>query len=224
MRWLVARRGPSRGSWRAVLLLAVSVAAHSGGRPEIIPAEEVERRTSVSEQGAQLSLALPATRGLALLEAVESGLSSRVIFELRLYRQRGGLMGIFGDQVLSETQVSHHGSYTPLTGEYLIEVTRRHRSRDAPVAQSTVVASYDDRSGFRDALLSISDELVWQLAGSAGAGDDVRGVEAYLSFRVLVQPVVLDAPLHIVSMFGRGSYATGWVNLSPWRLGLQRDG
>ena len=113
---------------------------------------------------AELSLALPTARGQELLESVESGLSSRVTFELRLYRRRSGLMGIFGDQVLGEAQVSHRGSYAPLTSEYLLEVTRRYRGRDAPVAQSIVVARYGDRNGFRDALLSVTDELVWRLA------------------------------------------------------------
>ena len=203
--------------WCAVGLAAVAVVAHGGGRPEHIPAAEVDHSAQVSRRGAEVDVALPAHRGQELLEAVESGLSSRVSFELRLYRRRSGLMGIFGDQVLGEARVSHRASYAPLNDEYLLEVTRRHRGRDLPVAQSTVLARFDDRDRFRDALLSISDELVWPLQGDAAATDDVSirfsGSEAYLSFRVLVQPVVLDPPLHIVSMFGRGSHATGWVNL-----------
>lgn len=219
MRWLVTARSAcraGRGGWCAALLLAVSMAAHCGGRPEVIPAEEVDRRASVSEQGAELSLALPTARGQELLESVESGLSSRVTFELRLYRRRSGLMGIFGDQVLGEAQVSHHGSYAPLTSEYLLEVTQRYRGRDAPIAQSIVVARYGDRNSFRDALLSVADELVWRLVDAPTTDSHIVSDQTYLSFRVLVQPVVLDAPLHIVTMFGRGSYATGWVNVPAW--------
>ena len=200
MSWL----GGGVATGASVLLLAAAPMAHGGGSPEPIHAGELAYRATVSDRRALLSVALPVDRRYQIVEAIESGLRSRVTFDLRLYRRRNGVIRIFGDQLLGEVRISHAASFAPLTGEYLLEVTRRHRGRGTPNVESTVSARYLDTSSFRHALLSVREEVV----GRAEVNEQV-----YLSFRVHLQPVELAAPLHIISMFGRGTHASGWINM-----------
>ena len=187
------------------LLASAAVATYGGSQRDTISSDALRADATAVSGWVALGAQLDTEHGAELLEAIEAGLRSRVVFEARLYRSRTGITRLLGDQLIAELQITHVGFYDPLADSYILDRSRRQRGGDEAAGEPTPPSSYQDRELFSQRLLSLHAELIGRLPDTT---DDL-----YVALRVRLQPVDFVAPLHIISMFGGGATASSWRNM-----------
>jgi hypothetical protein len=173
-----------------VLLIAFVLASQSAAAQEAALAVHTDAR------GVVASVVLRQAPVERVLAALRDGLTSEVVFELRLYRRQEGFFAWLGDRPLATARVSRVGSFDPYTSRYVVYQDGR------------MAASFVDQADFVRYFLSLSDYGL----GAGRSGDSGR---LYVLARVRLSPVRLIGPLNIVTLFSSDNLVTtDWVEQS----------
>ncbi|MBN1836011.1 MAG: DUF4390 domain-containing protein [Spirochaetales bacterium] len=130
-----------------------------------------------------------------VLAALEDGLKSEIVFDLRLFRRQKGFLAWLGDRPLVNVRLSRLAWFDPFTQRYLI------KQQDGPQIP------FRDEREFLESFLVLAEYPV----GRIGPGDPET---YYLLSRVRLSPVRIIGPLNIVSLFSSESQiTTEWAEL-----------
>ena len=181
-----SRRNNGRGSLAPILALVLLCAAARGG------AQSLNLGVTVRSDGIFASLSFLWNKETELVSSLRDGLESRIVFTLRVYQKRGGVLPFPGDKLLTETVLARSAFWDFLDGKFVVESDDGVR---------TAYASADDLlSGF----FSLKDLPVYR-------GPTDSGRLRYVTARARLEPVRLMPPLTIVSIAGTAaSYTTPW--------------
>jgi hypothetical protein len=170
-----------------VLLTALALASQSAAAQEAVLSVHTDAR------GVVASVALRQAPTERVLAALGDGLTSEIVFELRLYRRQEGFFAWLGDRPLATARVSRVGSFDPYTGRYVVYQDGRTE------------ASFVDQADFVRYFFLLSDYGL----GGGQSGDSGR---LYVLARVRLSPVRLIGPLNIVTLFSSDNLVTtDWV-------------
>ncbi len=168
--------------------LPLSAQPASGGR---LSASLVAEKNRVFLRAA---FALDSVRDV--LEPIESGLKSRVVFTIQLVKPRTGLLSFLGDDVLLEKTVSFVGSEDFYENVFVLE--------DEAGRKKTFAREEDFAAAFATLARYPLDEFL-------RARD---GERCFLRLRVKVYPVRLVAPLTLIYLLSSsGVIESDWVRV-----------
>ena len=119
-------------------------------------------------------------------------MEARIVFTLRVYQRRTGLLPLFRDRLLSETRVARSAFWDFLDGKFIVESDDGSR------------ASYTSSPELLMGFFSLMDYPVLRFPPS-------QGESRYVTARARLEPVRLMPPLTIVTLAGEAaSYTTRW--------------
>jgi len=157
-----------------------------------IGAQSLELGVSTHPDGIHASLWFRWNKQQELVSSLRDGMEARIVFQLRVYQHRGGLLPFFGDKLLTETRVARSAFWDFLDGKFVVE------SDDG--SRRTYTSAPELLAGF----LTLEDFPVSRLPPSASGGQ-------YVIARARLEPVRLMPPLSIVAIAGAAaSYTTPW--------------
>ena len=117
-------------------------------------------------------------------QVFQTGQTSQVQFEVRLFNKSEGVWGFLGDQLLEEQNIIYNGSFDPFSNMYILETTtenNRTKSREYLEGMSFF-------SAFRSVRISFP-------------ALPPRSSMAYLRLRVKFTPRLLMPPLNVLEPF-----------------------
>lgn len=92
-----------------------------------VSAQGVLLSASMQENYAKIRLDLVDIEEKMLVDNAVRGQHSEVRYDLRLYRKNSGLLGIFGDSIISEKQIVKEGYWDPFSSLFVVEDSRGGR-------------------------------------------------------------------------------------------------
>ncbi len=126
-----------------------------------------------------------------LLASLQGGLESRLVFTVRLYEKRTGLLAFRGDRVLAQVTIVRTAYRDILTQTFVVE-EEGQAPRSFPTSDALLAAFFSVSGlGFPPPLPA------WG--------------RAYVAARAQLEPVRLMPPLTLVTLAGAAAYATPWV-------------
>ena len=155
-------------------------------------AQSLDLGVNVRPDGIRANLLFQWTREEELVSSLRDGMEARIVFTLRVYQRRGGLLPLFRDRLLAETRVARSAFWDFLDRKFIVESDDGSR------------AAYTSSSELLTGFFSLRDFPVLQLPPRAG---ELR----YVTARARLEPVRLMPPLTIVTLAGEAaSYTTRW--------------
>jgi hypothetical protein len=129
----------------------------------------------------------------SIVDALQDGLKSEIVFELRLYRRQSGFLAWLGDRPIVSLRETRVASFDPFAARY---VTFRDGRQEE---------SFSDQAEFLRHFLSLSEHTLGTVeAGSGGL--------YYVLARIRLSPVRIIGPLNIVTLFSSENLVTtDWV-------------
>ena len=133
-----------------------------------------------------------------VMSALDEGMRSEIVFDLRVYRPRKGLAALFGDELVREARIVHEGRWNPFTSRY--ELRRNGQ-----------LESYESLASFLRALVSLRFVEL--------SLDSSQQVRVLIQSRIAATRLVDE--LGILSVFLPDEFEnTGWTELSDARRTL----
>jgi len=130
-------------------------------------------------------------------QVFQTGQTSQVQFEVRLFKKSKGVWGFLGDQLLEEQNIIYNGSFDPFSNMYRLE-TSSHNS-------STETRKYLEAASFFSALRSVRTSFQYS---------PTRDSMIYFRLRVKFTPRLLMPPLNVLEPFLiNHQFTNGWTQV-----------
>jgi hypothetical protein len=155
-------------------------------------AQSMDLGVRVRPDGIHASLWFRWNKEQELVSSLRNGMEARIVFTLRVYRRRGGLLPFLADKLLTETSVARSAFWDFLDRKFVVESDDGSR------------AAYTNAPDLLVGFLSLADLKVFRFSPP-------EGDRLYVSARARLEPVRLMPPLTIVTLVGAAaSYTTPW--------------
>jgi hypothetical protein len=160
---------------------------------QLLAAQEADLSVRTEGRRVVASVELRQPPVAAIVDALQDGLKSEIVFELRLYRRQTGFLAWLGDRPIISLRETRVAAFDPFTARY---VTFRN---------GRLEESFADQAEFLRHFLSLSEHTV----GAVEAG---TGALYYVLARIRLSPVRIIGPLNIVTLFSSENLVTtDWV-------------
>jgi hypothetical protein len=130
-----------------------------------------------------------------IITSLEEGLTAQIFFQFRVYFQNRGFFSLFGDRLIIEKSFSYNAYKDFFLDQYVIN------SDDAP---PVYFATEDE---FLDYFSIIKDNQLIETRR-------INNEDYYVLAKVSINPVKLEPPLHIISLFSSIGRNSGWIESS----------
>jgi hypothetical protein len=148
--------------------------------------------TVASGGGVTASIVFTWDRPQEIVDSLLGGLESRIVFTVRLYQKRTGLLApLRGDRLVAQTTVVRRAYRDTLTRMFVVAEDGQPALSCATTDQLLAAFFIVGGVSFRQPAAS--------LAGS------------YVAARAQLEPVELMPPLTLVTLAGAAAYATAWA-------------
>lgn len=130
-----------------------------------------------------------------ILKSLNEGLKSEIFFQLRLYKKNKSSISIFGDLIVAEKKpffVAYRDFFSNL---YVIETSENKKN------------TFSETDIFMENFSRISSYRFYNIA-------NLDTQEYYILARIIINPVKLEPPLHIISLFSSIGRTTRWAKSS----------
>lgn len=181
-----ARSSPPALRLPATLLFLALLAVPARAAPTLLVG------TTATENGVVAHLVFTSDRPQDIVESLQGGLESRIVFTIRLYQKRTGLLSFLrGDKLVVQATVVRRAYRDTLTQMFVVD-----QDGQAPSSYATT-----------DQLLA----AFFTVNGISFHQPAARQAGSYIAARAQVEPVRLMPPLTLVTLAGAGAFATAWV-------------
>ncbi len=161
--------------------------------PAPAAAQSLDLDVRAGADGIRTSLVLRWAKQEDLVTSLRDGMEARIVFTLRVYQKRRGLLPFLGDRLVVETTVARSAFWDFLDRTFVVESDDGTR------------AVYPSAPDLLNGFFSLTDFLLLRVPDSPGE-------QRYVTARARLEPVRLMAPLTIVSLAGAAaSYTTPWA-------------
>jgi hypothetical protein len=131
----------------------------------------------------------------SIITSLEEGLTSQIFFQFRVYYRNHGFFALFGDRLILEKRFSYNAYKDFFLDQYVIQLD------DLP---SVYFDTMDDFLTFFS--MMIDNQLI--------EAHRVNSTDYYVLAKVSINPVKLEPPLHIISLFSSIGRTSGWIESS----------
>ena len=155
-------------------------------------AQSLELTVGIHPDGIHASLWFRWNKEQELVSSLRDGMEARIVFQLRVYQRRSGLLPFLGDKLLVETHVARSAFWDFLDRKFVVEGDDGSRT------------AYTNAPELLVGFLTLAD---FPVAGLPPSTADRQ----YVMARARLEPVRLMPPLTIVTIAGAAtSYTTPW--------------
>jgi len=183
----VLRRSRPRGAFPCLLVFLLAALAASPAA-----AQSLDMGLSVRPTSIRADLWFRWNKEQELVSSLQQGMEARIVFTLRLYQRRRGVIPFLGDKLILETHVARSAFWDFLDRTFVVESDDGSR------------AAYPTAAELLQGFLTVRNFPVSTVLPSSGE-------ERYVTARARLEPVRLMPPLTIVTLAGAAaSYTTPW--------------
>ena len=160
--------------------------------PAPAAAQSLDMGVRVGSDGIRADLWFRWNKEQELVSSLQQGMEARIVFTLRLYQRRRGILPFLGDKLLVETRIARSAFWDFLDRKFVVESDDGSR------------VAYTNAPELLLGFFSLRDYAISQLPPRPGE-------QRYVSARARLEPVRLMPPLTIVTLAGAAaSYTTPW--------------
>lgn len=180
------RSRPGGARPRALVLLLAALAASPAA------AQSLDMGLRVHPDNIRADLWFRWNKEQELVSSLQQGMEARIVFTLRLYQRRRGIIPFLGDKLILETHVARSAFWDFLDRTFVVESDDGSR------------AVYPTAAELLDGFFTVRNFTVSAFPPGSGG-------ERYVTARARLEPVRLMPPLTIVTLAGAAaSYTTPW--------------
>ena len=146
----------------------------------------------VSSDWIEVSAKLVGFQPDKILKSLNEGLKAEIFFQFRLYKKNKSIVSFFGDWVVAEEKpffIAYRDFFSDL---YIIE-TSEHKKY-----------TFSEAEMFTEHFSGISSYRFFNIS-------NIDISEYYILARIIINPVKLEPPLHIISLFSPIRRMTNWA-------------